>query len=898
MVKTDDFETKLFERVVDRLECRYFSMELGSKLEDLPKRDGQVVAYILRAFLQNDEENVSFQSLVNEMPLSHTVQLILRSGRGFPTRGGPVKPAMPAPEPDAKRRWKTMDPVEMEALERERFFKGRWKVLRMPYVEAQVTRMPPGKRLRASLASQLFQVLPNAAPATLAEILEVCFFDERLLTGDLNFDFQEALAKRICSLNRHELLPYILAFCAAMRHCEGPNAYRAWRKKLLPDLLWLLRATKRSEVLENQQFIRPLMRWDPQPGFQHYLAETCARLLISVAGARQVQMDVELLDALAAPLEDLLEKWLKSEEEVPADGAARRSPLSPETMSDVLSVCVTCKVRPKSLPQLMAQLVEQDLGAQPSPERSERWTLPELCVTAHGLALLCENAQVPSTQNDCLVRLFKSRVMRFLGDISMCFLRIHLLLLEFTGYLVKTRHGFHPWWTILSTLFATILLGWLFTRFYEKPIARCLRFSSKSETDQPSKAAAPLVFTHSLRFHDFYVAQTHELRQASAALQLQLMDALLRGASDELLKEETLRNAIDEQLGTWERRAAGVETGWPGHLGWPRPAPGAGPNRQISSDSAGASDSRRYRQISPTEDTTSRRQVSSALGPDSDTKCSDSRRASREHQALLQTIERDYASELRRISRQWVLHRAPPPKKVTHESEEDATHLRTPYVDVAEVPCGPEVMLGAMLAAKCRDLGIQVTKDRQQKFAEFVYANCSGQAFNLPESHLGAEFAKAVAFTLAFCARYTELNLSGNSLVIQPPPTEEETRRSDAPVAGDLAPHGDLAVSLAPPKAPIRPRTPPPSCEELDSDPGHGANQDDRSEVRREQRPRGPGGQGFTQTGAAGGDDEEDPPLPPGHFGASSLGMDGAVQDLWVVEAGLEGLEHGGPPGW
>ncbi|CAK9065209.1 Hypothetical protein SCF082_LOCUS33418 [Durusdinium trenchii] len=445
MVKTDDFETKLFERVVDRLECRYFSMELGSKLEDLPKRDGQVVAYILRAFLQNDEENVSFQSLVNEMPLSHTVQLILRSGRGFPTRGGPVKPAMPAPEPDAKRRWKTMDPVEMEALERERFFKGRWKVLRMPYVEAQVTRMPPGKRLRASLASQLFQVLPNAAPATLAEIAQVCFFDERLLTGDLNFDFQEALAKRICSLNRHELLPYILAFCAAMRHCEGPNAYRAWRKKLLPDLLWLLRATKRSEVLENQQFIRPLMRWDPQPGFQHYLAETCARLLISVAGARQVQMDVELLDALAAPLEDLLEKWLKSEEEVPADGAARRSPLSPETMSDVLSVCVTCKVRPKSLPQLMAQLVEQDLGAQPSPERSERWTLPELCVTAHGLALLCENAQVP------LQRLWQ-------------------------------------------------------------------------------------------------VAQTHELRQASAALQLQLMDALLRGASDELLKEETLRNAIDEFL--------------------------------------------------------------------------------------------------------------------------------------------------------------------------------------------------------------------------------------------------------------------------------------------------------------------------------------------------------------
>lgn len=67
--------------------------------------------------------------------------------------------------------------------------------------------------------------------------------------------------------------------------------------------------------------------------------------------------------------------------------------------------------------------------------------------------------------------------------------------------------------------------------------------------------------------------------------------------------------------------------------------------------------------------------------------------------------------------------------------------------------------------------------------------------------------------------------------VIQPPPTEEETRRSDAPVAGDLAPHGDLAVSLAPPKAPIRPRTPPPSCEELDSDPGPGESETETQDL-------------------------------------------------------------------
>ena len=34
---------------------------------------------------------------------------------------------------------------------------------------------------------------------------------------------------------------------------EGPEAYRTLRKRLLPDLLWLMRARKRAEILQNQR---------------------------------------------------------------------------------------------------------------------------------------------------------------------------------------------------------------------------------------------------------------------------------------------------------------------------------------------------------------------------------------------------------------------------------------------------------------------------------------------------------------------------------------------------------------------------------------------------------------------------------------------------------------------
>ncbi|CAE7245112.1 unnamed protein product [Symbiodinium sp. CCMP2592] len=81
----------------------------------------------------------------------------------------------------------------------------------------------------------------------------------------------------------------------------------------------------------------------------------------------------------------------------------------------------------------------------------------------------------PTAEGACLVRFFRSKPMRFLGDISMCAYMIHMLLGEVLGYATGTQTGRWPWWTLLAVLPNAILLGWMLTEFFEKPISRCLR---------------------------------------------------------------------------------------------------------------------------------------------------------------------------------------------------------------------------------------------------------------------------------------------------------------------------------------------------------------------------------------------------------------------------------------
>lgn len=256
----------------------------------------------------------------------------------------------------------------------------------MKLVAADTTanRMPPGKRLRATLASQLLQVLPTADANALAEISQITAFpNARLLTGDLDQDFRESLAKRIGALPRTATWPRLVAFAAALSGGDGPEAYRAWRRRLIPDALALMQLDKRDAILAGQRFIHPRLGGvSRRPERQS--AETAARLLIAFAGARQVTMDVELLDALCAPLQDALEHWLSGERE----DDAGMLPLAPETIADALSAVVSCGVRPQRLHHLFVDcILREEVSAW------ERCDVADLCTIASTVSLLCDDSK-------------------------------------------------------------------------------------------------------------------------------------------------------------------------------------------------------------------------------------------------------------------------------------------------------------------------------------------------------------------------------------------------------------------------------------------------------------------------------------------------------------------------
>lgn len=121
----------------------------------------------------------------------------------------------------------------------------------------------------------------------------------------------------------------------------------------------------------------------------------------------------------------------------------------------------------------------------------------------------------------------------------------------------------------------------------------------------------------------------------------------------------------------------------------------------------------------------------------------------RERRQLLEGLERHYHEELQRISPSWVV------------GDYSSAH---PPIDVAETVGVPGIVLGAILAGKCRDQHIPVTGERQKRFAEWMQMHCASVWFNVHDAGVGAECAKGIVLALALNDRFTSLNLACNSL--------------------------------------------------------------------------------------------------------------------------------------
>lgn len=424
MVRLGCCDRQLLSKAVDQIECRYFSMELG-----LPERHRAMELFPPK---EGDDTLDSFQALVDRLPVDHKVKIVIMDNVG--REQGRLRERPLPPEPDAKKKWRTFDPIELEDWEKRQFEKGRIWIKRIRCSEAQVSRMRPGNKLSATLALQLLQVLPTAPPATLAELAQICAFFPRVrpLHGDLFEDFREMLARRVTALDPQQVRPYALAFASGMRDFGGSEACRAWRKMLVPEVLQVLRTSQELglEVFERQLGFHSHLRGVPHIAAEVVLppqeaeagassrnatdakdvdtpqaeagtsshgaleanrcrAERAAALFVAVATARQVDLDCQLFDRLAAPLKASLRQHLRS----PAAAEAPTQLLPLETLADVLDACASCGVddNEAKLPRLLLQLFERQFGEDIREHRFKlsSYAMTDLSTMAHAASVLC-----------------------------------------------------------------------------------------------------------------------------------------------------------------------------------------------------------------------------------------------------------------------------------------------------------------------------------------------------------------------------------------------------------------------------------------------------------------------------------------------------------------------------
>jgi len=86
----------------------------------------------------------------------------------------------------------------------------------------------------------------------------------------------------------------------------------------------------------------------------------------------------------------------------------------------------------------------------------------------------------PLQSGSFVVRFFRTRFMRFLGDLSLGAYMIHMILAELFGYAVNARVGQLPPYTVLVIVPLSIGFGWILTKFFEEPLANCIRPERKN----------------------------------------------------------------------------------------------------------------------------------------------------------------------------------------------------------------------------------------------------------------------------------------------------------------------------------------------------------------------------------------------------------------------------------
>ena len=136
-------------------------------------------------------------------------------------------------------RWNSLDPVDMEEVERDHFFKTK-QVLRTSHVEAKPSRMRTGAKLAQVLGLEMLERLSDLSACDIAVMLRSLSRASRngVFHRDLKLDAQFTICKRLLELSDEEIGKNVKDFAQALScfevNLEIPS--RVWNRKIIPAL--------------------------------------------------------------------------------------------------------------------------------------------------------------------------------------------------------------------------------------------------------------------------------------------------------------------------------------------------------------------------------------------------------------------------------------------------------------------------------------------------------------------------------------------------------------------------------------------------------------------------------------------------------------------------------------
>lgn len=216
--------------MIKRIEEEYFSSNPGWLTPSSP------FARILYESGLVANKSVSFQSVVADLPLK--CKALIMGFREEKTRSSSRPSAFPT-SGEIEARWHTLDPVDMEDVERKHYLKTG-KILRTRHVEANPSAVRTGARIAQVLGMECLDRLPDMNIDDLSLLLEAMLLNGKncIYHRDFKSDAQFAISKRLLTIPDQDVGRYLLTVALSVSKFEPELEIlnRVWNRKIIPTI--------------------------------------------------------------------------------------------------------------------------------------------------------------------------------------------------------------------------------------------------------------------------------------------------------------------------------------------------------------------------------------------------------------------------------------------------------------------------------------------------------------------------------------------------------------------------------------------------------------------------------------------------------------------------------------